>query len=71
MARYYNLDKMRRIIGEDDTNSSPTNKRLKEAGESAQGEFLRETANITVVIAEKEKELIKKPLNLVVGRSFK
>lgn len=58
MARFYNMDKMRRIIGEDDTSSKPTNTRLREAGESAQGEFLRETFNLKVVIGEKEKELI-------------
>ena len=58
MARHYNLDKMRRIIGEDDTNAKPTNNRLREAGESAQGEFLRQTSNLNVTFDEPVKELI-------------
>ena len=46
------------MIGEDDTSNVTTNKRLREAGESAQAEFERETANITITLTEKEKELI-------------
>lgn len=58
MARFYSLDKMRRIVGEDDVNNETTNKRLREAGELAQSEFNIETANIDVTVGEKEKELI-------------
>lgn len=58
MVRQYNMDKMRRIIGEDDVNSKPTNTRLREAGESSQNEFVRETFNLDVTFDEGVKELI-------------
>jgi|APSaa5957512535_1039671.scaffolds.fasta_scaffold57521_3 hypothetical protein len=58
MARLYNIDKLRRIVGEDDVNNETTNKRLREAGELAQAEYEIETANITVTVTEKIKELI-------------
>lgn len=58
LARNYNLDKLRRLVGEDDVNNTTTNKRLREAGELSQSEFARETAGITVTIGEDERELI-------------
>lgn len=58
MVRLYNLDKLRKMIGEDDTNNVTTNKRLREAGELAQSEYEIETTNITVIVTEKIKEMI-------------
>lgn len=58
MARLYNLDKIRDIVGEEDVNNTVTNKRLREAAELSQAEFFIETANITVTITEKERELV-------------
>ncbi len=58
MARLYNLEKLRKIIGEDDVNNETTNKRLREAGELAQSEYEIETTNITVTVTEKIRELV-------------
>ena len=54
--RLYNLNKLRRTIGELDPNDEATTRRLRESGEYSQSTFTTEMSNIGV------REDVKNPL---------
>ncbi len=62
MARLYSMQKIRDIIGEADANNDTTNKRIREAGELSQSEFVRAMRNLRDIPitdeTEEEKELV-------------
>jgi len=62
MARLYSMQKIRDIIGESDANNETTNKRIREAGELSESEFVRAMFNIRDIpitdSTEDERELV-------------
>lgn len=62
MARLYSLGSMRESVGENDPNNTTTNKRLRQAGELSQSDFVMSMRNLrTIPITddtEEERELV-------------